>query len=117
MVGLQVTVLDDGDNEQRQAHLPSAKHYSIHGAYGTFVARKFADGSSYSRCKNRIEIVPNIHPPARHSNGIILDPVMGSEGQSKEYQHCELHQQRKLHDEKGGDRADDGKKRLPKPGD
>jgi hypothetical protein len=51
-----VTVVDDRDHQQRQAHLASAKYCGIHSAYGNSAGHKYADENNYSSCKNRVEI-------------------------------------------------------------
>lgn len=88
IVGLQVTVLDNGGNEQSEAHPPSAEHDSIHVAYGTFVGRKFVDGKYDSRCKNRIEIILDpVARRARNTPGLTAHNIMTAVS-SNAFQYC-----------------------------
>jgi uncharacterized protein len=60
-----VAVVDDGDDKQRQAHLPGTEYRGIHGAYGISTYRKFAGGNRHSRCKNRVELAYRPHGDRR----------------------------------------------------
>jgi hypothetical protein len=62
IVCLQVTVVDDRNHQQRQAHLPSAEDHGIHGPYDRTAGHKFADENQYSACKNAIEIAAHSPP-------------------------------------------------------
>jgi hypothetical protein len=49
-----MAVIDDRNDEQRQAHLTRSKYHGIHGRYGISAGHKFAVANAYAGCKNRM---------------------------------------------------------------
>jgi hypothetical protein len=56
IIWLLVAVVDDGDDKQRQAHLPGTNYRGFHTAHGISTGHKFAGGKRRLQCKNRIEL-------------------------------------------------------------
>jgi hypothetical protein len=50
-----VAVVDDCDDEQRQAHLSSAEYHGIHSRYFIAADHKFAAAKTRLQCKKCIE--------------------------------------------------------------
>jgi hypothetical protein len=51
-----VTVVDDRDNEQRQAHRAGTEHHGIHGRYDRPADHQFVVEIKHSPCKHRSKI-------------------------------------------------------------
>jgi uncharacterized protein len=73
-----VAVVDNGDDEQRQAPLAGTEYRGIHGAHGISTAHKFAAAKRRAQCKNRVELAPRSLPTNSAHTGEVASSIPDS---------------------------------------